>query len=228
LVVLGIALALFREKGRAIADFLESTFTVLQKVISLVLALAPYGVVALLFAMTARFGPSDLLVLLPFVATVIAGLLFHHFVVYWVLLRFLARVSTLEFYRRIRTVITTAFATSSSSATLPTALGTAEERLHLPREVSTFTLTVGANTNQSGTAVGVTVVFLAQVAQSYGILGDLTPTHQLKLLGFAILAGLATPGVPSTSLFFIVLALLDIDLEPTKVLEGIAMIFGVD
>lgn len=220
-VVLGIALALSKEKGRAMADFFESTFAVLQKVIALVLALAPVGVAALLFAMTARFGFSVLRGLFFFVATVLAGLLFHQLVVYSALLRFLARVSPLEFFRRIRTVMATAFATSSSNATLPTALRAAEERLHLPREVSTFVLTVGATANQNGTALyeGVTVLFLAQL---FGV--ELTLGQQLMLLAFAILAGVGTAGVPSGSIPFIVLILQSIRVPP----EGIAVILGVD
>jgi DAACS family dicarboxylate/amino acid:cation (Na+ or H+) symporter len=220
-VVLGIALALSKEKGQAMADFFESTLAVLQKVIALVLALAPVGVAALLFAMTARFGLSVLRGLLLFVATVLAGLLFHQFVVYSALLRFLARVSPLEFFRRTRTVMATAFATSSSNATLPTALRAAEERLHLPREVSTFVLTVGATANQNGTALyeGVTVLFLAQL---FGV--DLTLGQQLMLLAFAILAGVGTAGVPSGSIPFIVLILQSIHVPP----EGIAVILGVD
>jgi Na+/H+-dicarboxylate symporter len=115
----------------------------------------------------------------------------------------------------------TAFATSSSNATLPTAPRAAEERLHLPREVSTFVLTVGATANQNGTALyeGVTVLFLAQL---YGV--DLTLSQQLMLLVFAILAGVGTAGVPSGSIPFIVLILQSIHVPP----EGIAVILGVD
>lgn len=100
-------------------------------------------------------------------------------------------------------------------------LRAAEERLHLPREVSTFVLTVGATANQNGTALyeGVTVLFLAQL---FGV--DLTLGQQLMLLAFAILAGVGTAGVPSGSIPFIVLILQSIRVPP----EGIAVILGVD
>jgi DAACS family dicarboxylate/amino acid:cation (Na+ or H+) symporter len=160
-----------------------------------------FGELGLLGSWPARtLGLSVLRGLLLFVATVLAGLLFQQLVIYSALLRLLARVSPLEFFKRIRTVMATAFATSSSNATLPTALRAAEERLHLPREVNT----VGATANQNGTALyeGVTVLFLAQL---FGV--DLTLGQQLMLLVFAILADVGTAGVPSGSIPFIVLIL---------------------
>lgn len=220
-VVLGIALALSGERGQAMAALFESIFGVLQKVIALVLWLAPVGVGALLFAMTARFGFGVLQGLAAFAATVLIGLAFHLFVVYSLMLKFLARVSPLDFFRRVRMVMATAFATSSSNATLPTALQAAEERLHLPREVASFVLTVGATANQNGTALyeGVTVLFLAQL---FGV--ELTLGQQAMVLGLAILAGVGTAGVPSGSIPFIVVVLQAVGVPP----EGIAVILGLD
>src|SRR5204862_373501 len=94
------------------------------------------------------------------------GLALHMFGVYSLSVYFLSRLSPLEFFRRIKTVMLTAFSTSSSAATLPTALRVGEENLRVPREINSFVLTVGATANQNGTALyeGVTVLFLAQLA----------------------------------------------------------------
>ncbi len=220
-VVLGIALAAAGKAGEPFSAFLESFFAVLQKVIALVMVLAPFGVGALLFAMTARFGFSLLTGLAAFVLTVRAGLAFHLFVFYSVLLKLVAKVSPREFFRRVRTVMATAFATSSSNATLPTALRTAEDRLNIPNEIASFVLTVGATANQNGTALfeGVTILFLAQL---FGV--DLTISQQLVVLGMAILAGVGTAGVPSGSIPFIIIVLQTIGVPPA----GIAVILGVD
>ena len=88
------------------------------------------------------------------------------FVVYPLALKLVAHVSPVEFFRRIKMVALTAFSTSSSNATLPTALRVSEVNLHVPREIGSFVLTVGATANQNGTALyeGVTVLFLAQLA----------------------------------------------------------------
>ncbi|MDQ3134005.1 MAG: dicarboxylate/amino acid:cation symporter, partial [Acidobacteriota bacterium] len=121
----------------------------------------------------------------------------------------------------IKTVMLTAFSTSSSNATLPTALRVSEENLGVPREINSFVLTVGATANQNGTALyeGVTVLFLAQLA---GI--DLSLAQQLGIAYFAILGGIGTAGVPSGSIPFIIVMLATYGINPAL----IAIILGVD
>ncbi|MBC8001413.1 MAG: cation:dicarboxylase symporter family transporter, partial [Opitutaceae bacterium] len=124
-------------------------------------------------------------------------------------------------FRRIKTVLLTAFSTSSSAATLPTTLQTSEENLKVPKEIGNFVLTVGATANQNGTALyeGVTVLFLAQLA---GV--DLTIGQQLGVAYLAILGSIGTAGVPSASIPFIVIVLATIGVNPAL----IAIILGVD
>ena len=143
------------------------------------------------------------------------------FGVYSLSVALLSRISPIEFFRRIRTALLTAFSTSSSNATLPTALRVSEENLGVPREINSFVLTVGATANQNGTALfeGVTVLFLAQLA---GI--DLSLGQQLTVAYLAILGGIGTAGIPSGSIPFIILVLISIGINPAL----IAVIFGVD
>jgi DAACS family dicarboxylate/amino acid:cation (Na+ or H+) symporter len=114
-----------------------------------------------------------------------------------------------------------AFATSSSNATLPTALRVAHDRLRLPDQVARFVLTLGATANQNGTAMfeGVTVIFLAQF---FGI--DLTLQQQLMVMLVCILGGIGTAGVPAGSLPVIALILASVGVPP----EGIGLVLGVD
>ncbi|MCM2314347.1 MAG: dicarboxylate/amino acid:cation symporter, partial [Thermoanaerobaculia bacterium] len=156
-----------------------------------------------------------------YVGTVLLGLAIHMFGVYSAAVAIFSRINPLEFFRRIRTVIITAFSTSSSNATLPTAMKVSEENLGVPREINSFVLTVGATANQNGTALfeGVTVLFLAQLA---GV--DLTIAQQLTVLYMAILGGIGTAGVPSGSIPFVVVVLSTVGINP----ELIAIILGVD
>jgi DAACS family dicarboxylate/amino acid:cation (Na+ or H+) symporter len=183
--------------------------------------LGPYAVFCLLFTMTARFGFELLVSLGWFVATVLIGLALHMFGVYSASVWLLSRINPIDFFRRIKTVMITAFSTSSSNATLPTALRVSEENLGVPRDINSFVLTVGATANQNGTALyeGVTVLFLAQLA---GV--DLSIGQQLMVLYLAILGGVGTAGVPSGSIPFIVVVLSQIGVNP----ELIAIILGVD
>jgi DAACS family dicarboxylate/amino acid:cation (Na+ or H+) symporter len=114
-----------------------------------------------------------------------------------------------------------AFSTSSSNATLPTALRVTEERLGVPREISGFVLTLGSTANQNGTALfeGVTVLFLAQF---FGV--ALTVPQQVQVVLMSILAGIGTAGVPGGSLPLIVLVLQSVGVPG----EGIGVILGVD
>ena len=218
----GICLTLIgTERAAPLLAVLESIFGATEAGIQIVMRIAPYCVFCLLFTMTAKFG-FDLLVSLGwFVGTVLIGLALHMFGVYSLSVALLSKINPIDFFRRIKTVMITAFSTSSSNATLPTALRVSEENLGVPREINSFVLTVGATANQNGTALyeGVTVLFLAQLA---GI--DLSLGTQLMVVVLAIIGGVGTAGVPSGSIPFIALVLAQIGVNP----ELIAIILGVD
>jgi DAACS family dicarboxylate/amino acid:cation (Na+ or H+) symporter len=200
---------------------LEGVYEITAKIIEMIMKFAPFAVACLLFNNTARFGLDLLQALGWFMATVLIGLTVHMFGVYSLSVYFLSRISPIEFFRRVKTVILTAFSTSSSNATLPTALRVSEQNLGVPQQINSFVLTVGATANQNGTALyeGVTVLFLAQLA---GV--DLTLGQQLMVVYLAILGGIGTAGVPSGSIPFIIGVLVTIGVNPAL----IAIILGVD
>lgn len=220
-LLFGVALTLIGEKARPVIGMLEGVYEAISALIALTMKLAPYAVFCLLFTMTARFGFGLLASLGWFVVTVLLALALHMFGVYSLALMFLSKINPLEFFRRIKTVMITAFSTSSSNATLPTALKVSEEQLGVPRDINAFVLTVGATANQNGTALyeGVTVLFLAQLA---GV--DLSLGQQIVVAYLAILGGIGTAGVPSGSIPFIILVLGTIGVNPAL----IAIILGVD
>src|SRR5262249_21704641 len=196
---------------RPLIHFFEALFQVSAKIIDIVMWFAPVAVACLLFTTTARFGFDLLRALAWYVVTVLVGLSLHMFGVYSLSVGLLSRISPLEFFRRVQAVMLTAFSTSSSNATLPTALRVSEVNLGVPREINTFVLTVGATMNQNGTALyeGVTVLFLAQLAGAHLSLGQ-----QIVVAYLAILGGIGTAGVPSGSIPFIIVVLTSIGGEP--------------
>jgi DAACS family dicarboxylate/amino acid:cation (Na+ or H+) symporter len=221
-LVLGIATTLVRPKVSApVIAFFDGLFAISTKIIDLIMKLAPYSVACLVFSATAGFGLDLLTALAWFIATVLGGLLIHGVVVYSLSVYFLSALSPLDFFARIKTAMLTAFSTSSSNATLPTALRVSEENLGVPREINSFVLTVGATANQNGTALyeGITIIFLAQLA---GV--DLTVGDQLLIAYMAILGGIGTAGVPGGSIPFMVVVLAYLNLNPAL----IAIILGVD
>ena len=221
-LVIGIAITLLPVTVTApLLRVLEGVYEITAKVIEMIMKFAPVAVACLLFTTTARFGLDLLQALGWFVVTVLLGLSLHMFGVYSLSVYFLSRISPIEFFRRIKTVILTAFSTSSSNATLPTALRVSEQNLGVPQQINSFVLTVGATANQNGTALyeGVTVLFLAQLA---GI--DLSLGQQLMVVYLAIIGGIGTAGIPSGSIPFIIGVLVTIGINPAL----IAIILGVD
>lgn len=221
-LLVGITVTLLpRATTSGLLETLQGLYEVSVRLVGLLMHLAPAAVACLLFNNTARFGLDLLQSLLWFMTTVLIGLGLQMFVVYPLSIRLLSGLSPFEFFRRIEAVILTAFSTSSSNATLPTALRVAEEDLGIPREINGFVLTVGATANQNGTALyeGVAVLFLAQIA---GV--DLSLGQQLMLVCLAILGGIGTAGVPSGSIPFIIGVLATLGINPSLV----GIIIGVD
>lgn len=220
MVGIGIALSPI-DKVELFVKMLEGLYEVVMKLIELAMRLAPYGVAALLFTLTARFGLVVLKPLLGYMGVVLGGLCLHFFVTYSIVLRYWGGMSPLFFFRQINEVVMTAFSTSSSNATLPTALRVTQEKLGVPRDISSFVLTLGSTANQNGTALfeGVTILFLAQF---YGV--ELSFGSQVLVVLFAVLAGIGTAGVPGGSLPMMVPILQSVGIPG----EGIGIIIGVD
>lgn len=221
-LIIGIAITLMPAPVSApFVGVMESLFAITSKIIDIIMKFAPYAVACLIFINIAQFGLELLSSLAWFVATVLLGLGLHFFGVYSLSVYFLSRLNPLDFFRRVWTVIVTAFSTSSSNATLPTALRVSEENLGVPKQINSFVLTVGATANQNGTALyeGVTVLFIAQLVGF-----DLTLGQQLTVVYLAILGGIGTAGVPSGSIPFIIGILAMIGIDPAL----IAIILGVD
>lgn len=218
----GIGLALVRTPAALrFQEAVEGLLDVSMRLIDLVIAFAPLGVAALLFNLTAQLGYEVLQQLAIYVGVVLLALAIHQFVVYSLAVKLLGGMSPLTFFKGIQEAMVTAFSTSSSNATLPTALRVAEEELHLPPNVSRFVLTIGATMNQNGTALfeGVTVLFLAQF---YGI--HLSLAQQAMVVGICILGGIGTAGVPSGSIPVVAMILGLVGIP----VEGIGLILGVD
>ncbi len=221
-LIFGVAMAAVGpEKTRPVKEFLEGLYEIVIKVIGYAMSLAPYGVAALLFNMVVNVGADFLVSLLWYVVIVIAALAIHQFVVYAIILKYFANRKPYQFMKDMSEVTLTAFSTSSSNATLPTAIRVSIEKLKIPKPIAHFVLTVGSTGNQNGTALfeGITVLFLAQCFNV-----DLSFASQITVVLLCILAGVGTAGVPGGSLPVIVTILVSIGVPG----ESIALIYGVD
>jgi dicarboxylate/amino acid:cation (Na+ or H+) symporter, DAACS family len=221
-LMFGVALTRLPESlSSPVLKFLEGLAQAVIVIIGFAMKLAPYGVAGLIFTVTARFGFDVLRSLGMYVLMVLLGLALHQFGTLALIAKFLGGISPRKLYGRGRYMMITAFSTSSSSATMPTTLRTAEEEFGVPRQVAGFVIPLGATMNMNGTALfeGMTVLFLAQV---FGI--DLTIGQQLIVVVMSIVTAIGAAGVPGGSIPLLVMILVMVGIPA----EAIALVLGVD
>ena len=220
--IFGMALTMIvAERARPVIAFLEGLNDVVIKIVEFAMRLAPYGVTALIFGVTSRFGFELLKPLAAYVLVVLGALILHGVGVNSVILRSLMGMSPRLFFSRIRSSIITAFSTSSSSATLPTNLAVIEKNIGVPPSIAGFVLPIGSTMCMNGTALfeGITVLFLAQV---FGL--DLSLGQQIVVVIMSVLTAVGAAGVPGGSIPLLVGILSMFGIPP----EGIAIVLGVD
>jgi DAACS family dicarboxylate/amino acid:cation (Na+ or H+) symporter len=220
--VFGAALTMIAsERATPVVRFLEGLNDVVIKIVEFAMRLAPYGVTALIFGVTSRFGFDLLKPLASYVILVLVALLVHGIGVNSLILRSIIGVSPRLFFNRIRSSMITAFSTSSSSATLPTNLAVIEKNIGVPPSIAGFVLPIGSTMCMNGTAMfeGITVLFLAQV---FGV--DLSLGQQVVVMIMAVLTAVGAAGVPGGSIPLLVSILFMFGIPP----EGIAIVLGVD
>ena len=224
-IIFGAAVATLREdRKNAVLNFFHGVNDASMVVINWVMVLAPYAVFALISAIVASFGLDLLRSLITYALVVVVGLALHVAVTYSLAARFLAGLNPLAFYRSILKAPLIAFSTSSSNATLPVTMETAEDEVGVSKEVSSVVLPLGATINMDGTALyqAVAVMFIAQI---YGI--PLGFGAQLTVVLTATLASIGAAGVPSAGIITPIIVLQSVGLGD-QVEVGIALILGVD
>jgi dicarboxylate/amino acid:cation (Na+ or H+) symporter, DAACS family len=221
-LVFGAALTLIAaERARPMVDWLEALNEVVIRIIHFAMLLAPFGVAGLIFSVSSRFGFDLLFAIAAYVATVLLALLAHVLITLSSVIRFLIGLSPLTFLSRIKAALVTAFSTSSSSATLPTALEVAEEQLGVPRRIAGFVLPIGSTMCMNGTAIfeGITVIFVAEI---FGI--ALSIPQMGIVMVMSVITAVGAAGVPGGSIPLLV-GIMTMFGVPG---EGIAIVLGVD
>jgi Na+/H+-dicarboxylate symporter len=217
----GIALVAGGERYRNILLLLQEGLELTLRIVGWVMRLAPLGIMALLAKLVATQDVVLLSTLLKFVAVVLGTTLLHGVVVLPLILYLVTRVSLLQFWRGAREALVTAFATSSSSATLPVTLRCVEQHLHVKPEIGGFVIPLGATMNMDGTALYEAAAALF-VANLVGI--DLGLGQQMIVFVTAMLAAIGAPGIPSAGMVTMVMVLQSVGLPA----EAIAILLPID
>ncbi|MFA4922540.1 MAG: dicarboxylate/amino acid:cation symporter, partial [Candidatus Neomarinimicrobiota bacterium] len=221
-ILLGIAITLLPLKySNTLSDLFSAGFEVMMKITNFVIRLAPIGIFGLIAKITATTGLESFRSIGFYFITVLAGLLFHFFINLPLIILLLGRFNPYRHLKAMSPALLTAFTTSSSSATLPVTLSTAQERAGISNKISSFVLPLGATINMDGTALYECVAAMF-IAQAYGI--QLSAPDQFIVVFTALLASIGAAGIPMAGLVMMTIVLRAVGLP----LEGIGLILAVD
>ncbi|HOW23692.1 MAG TPA: dicarboxylate/amino acid:cation symporter [Sedimentibacter sp.] len=220
-IMTGVALTMLGEKGKNVLKLFDELNELVMKLVSMVMVLAPLGVLCLVARTFGQVGIAAAIPLLKSVAAVYIALAIHLVVVYGGMLKALSGLSPLRFFKKFFPAMAVAFSTASSSATLPVTMDLTINKIGASKDISSFSLPLGATVNMDGTAIyqGVSAVFIAQV---FGI--QVTPAMALMIVFSATLASIGTAGVPGAGAIMLSMVLQTVGLP----LEGLGLILGID
>ena len=216
----GIILAKLKNETKLFNDFFKEGNRIMMEMTSIVMKFAPIGVFCLKAKTFGSLGIEGILPLSKYFVCVLIGLAIQAFVVYPSLLVIFTRLNPIHFFRKFMPVIFFAFSSSTSNATIPLNIEKLSE-MGVSRDVSSFTIPLGATINMDGTAImqGVAVMF---AAQAYGV--DLGTSALLTVIFTAVMASIGTAGVPSVGLVTLTMVFNSIGLP----IDAIGIIFGID
>ena len=217
----GIALVAGGERYRNILALLQEALELTLRIVGWVMRLAPLGIMALLLKLVATQNTALLATLGKFVVVIIGTTLLHGVVLLPLILYGVTGVTPLKFWRGARAALVTAFATSSSSATLPVTLRCVEQHLHVKPEIAGFVIPLGATVNMDGTALyeAAAALFIANLA---GL--DFNLLQQMIVFFTAMLGAIGAPGIPSAGMVTMVMVLQSVGLPA----EAIAILLPID
>ena len=228
-IVFGIALTYVRARKEEYAESVDSVFEAFEvgaeAMFVVVRGVLEYGVVGVFALMAAGIGTEGIGVFTSLGALVLAvavGITLHIVFTYlFLLMGVVAGVSPIAFLAGAKDAMLTAFATRSSSGTLPVTMRNAEEDLRIEERVYSFALPVGATANMDGAAIrqAITVMFAANVVGQ-----PLALTEQAFVLLVAVLISIGTAGVPGAGIVMLTVILTQVGLP----LEVVGFVAGVD
>ena len=219
-LLVGVSVLTIGEKGKPVADLMDSNSEMMLRITHWVMEVAPFGVFALIAAVAGTQGVAALLDVLTLALAVVLACLIHVIVVHGIgIVKLTLGLSPVKFFKGARDALLVAFSTSSSSATLPVSMSVAEDNLGIKPVVASTVLPLGATINMDGTAlyVGIVSVF---AAQAFGI--DLSLADYAIVAGSTTLVSIGTAAVPGASLFLMAAVMGAIGITP----EQIAIVIG--
>lgn len=232
-IFFGVGLAFCKESNderiknsaNTVFNFFDGVSEIMFKMVRWIMEYAPIGVFALMFAVFNKSGAGAFSSLANVTIALYVGLALQVILVYCGIC-LIMKLNPVDFIKKVKDPMLTAFVTRSSNATLPISMDTAEHKMGVPKGVYSFVLPVGATVNMNGTTVylGVCSLFIANAC---GI--DLTMGHYITIVITSILAAIGTAGIPGAGAIMLLLILESIGLKVEgNVAIAYGMILGID
>ncbi|ADL08907.1 dicarboxylate/amino acid:cation symporter [Thermosediminibacter oceani] len=194
-ILVGIAAAFMGETdaGRFMRNFFQSGAELSMKLTSMIMEFTPYGVFALMAAITGTTGTTVLGSLAKMVLTQYITYATIMFVIYPLILIFYLRLNPIQYYRNVYPAMVVAFTTCSSAATLPVAMEVSKKRLGVPEDMVNLIMPIGAAINQHAIAAELPI-YVLWVSQMYGM--ELTPVTLVTTIVMGMILGSGGASVP--------------------------------
>ncbi|MEI7174884.1 L-cystine transporter [Pectobacterium carotovorum] len=201
-------------KGERVLTAIDTLQSWVMKLVRLVMKLTPYGVMALMTKMVASSNLQDILKLGSFVVASYLGLAIM-FGVHALILSFTG-INPARFYRKIWPVLTFAFTSRSSAATIPLSIEAQTRRIGVPQSIASFAASFGTTIGQNGCAGLYPAMLAVMVAPTVGI-NPLDPVWIATLVGIVTISSAGVAGVGGGATFAALIVLPAMGLPVTLV-----------
>ena len=223
-IFFGVMITKMRKNANTVdmvAMVVEGCNLIMQRMVTTVMTVAPYGVFCLIANLVGTTGVQNLKEIFTMVLSLWGASLVHMFIVLPLLLRFFGRVKPFKFFKNIVPVILMAFSTQSSAATLPVTMEVSKEKNGVPDDVVDLCAAPAATINMDGAAIEYTVYTLFG-AHAFGI--HFTPWQLIFMVVLCVVCSAGAAGVPGGGIVMCSICLATMGLPNEEVT---AMVAGV-
>ena len=219
-IIMGLILVKYKQNSPTLNNVFVESNKIMMAMTGIVLKFAPIGVFCLMARTFGTLGFESVMPLAKFIGCVLLGLAIQMLLVYPLMLVIFTKLNPLRFYRKFMSVIFFAFSTLSTSVTIPLNMNKLED-MGVSRDVSSFTVPLGATINKDRTTI-MQVVAVMFAAQFVGM--DLGTSAILTIIFTVLLASSSTPSVPLSGLATLTLVFTSVGLP----VEIIGMLVSID
>ncbi len=222
-IFFGAVLASVRDTkaGQIVFDVVQGLNTIITKMVGIVIKLAPIGVFALIANMIGTTSLDLVAGIVKFLASYYAALVGFLLIFIPVTLKFVAKVSPVQFYKNAIPTMIMAASTCSSVGTLPVTMKTAKERCGVPKDIVNLVTAPAATINMDGAAIEYTCYVLF-AAYAFGV--HFSPLQLIFTIALCVIMSAGAAGIPGGGIMMCTICLNTMGLPDA---EMVAIIAGV-